>query len=106
MPKLLASLLLLMAACSGGSSASTCEGYGDKMKAGLAYAGKGDDFGPMVEAAVTSCKEDGWSQEAIDCFTAPRRGQGHKVCDAKLTPEQVKKRDDRAGKALMAMPKP
>ncbi len=101
MRTLLVTLLVAMAACSG-SGASTCEGYGDKMKAGLQVARDGDDFGPLVDAAVASCKDDGWSQEAIDCFTTPARGQGHKACDAKLTADQVKKRDARALKALAA----
>ncbi len=102
------SSLLGLATCSsgGGAPAHTCEGYGKLVRDGLRYAGNGRDLGPMVDAAVISCKEDAWSQAAIDCYTTPTSEGDPDACDALLTQEQIDKRDRRSLKALMATDKP
>jgi hypothetical protein len=53
---------------------------------------------PMIAAVVTSCKEDKWTKEAIDCgLTAEDPATD---CEGKITKEQMAKMEERMMKAM------
>ena len=99
----LAAIATAATACGKDAApAHTCDGYGKTM---LAAVGGGDDFKAVVAAAVESCKADGWSQQAIDCYLTPQADGDPATCDAMLTEAQRKGRDRRTTAALMAATK-
>jgi hypothetical protein len=55
----------------------------------------------MAGIVSTSCKEDKWSKEAIDCGLKAKDPE--KECDKLLTDEQRKKMEERAEKAMGGM---
>ena len=55
----------------------------------------------MAGIVSTSCKEDKWSKEAIDCGLKAKDPE--KECDDKLTDDQKKKMEERAEKAMGGM---
>jgi hypothetical protein len=130
----LCAALLALAGCKkddgGGGATTGCEGVGNHarkmLEADMKKEMDSDDMkdlppelkkqmeGMLKEmkempkkigsAAATSCKQDGWSKEAIDCFLATKdfESEGDK-CKSKLTDEQQKKFDERIDKVAPKM---
>jgi hypothetical protein len=67
-------------------AAKTCADVGTNMEAALRSDGAPDDVVSVFAGlGVTACTEDGWSQEAIDCYATTQDGE---ACSAMLTDDQ------------------
>ena len=94
--------LALAGGCSkdekGGGGAGDCDKLGGKVEEmGKKEGAPAEMVKMMADVMVTSCKEDKWPKEAVDCAL---KAKDLDECEGKLSPELEKKVEDRMKKAM------